>query len=55
MGTFAGCCARAASGHAIAAPPSSADELPPPHAEHGAPSQVPPPIIPGRNRRAQSV
>ena len=41
-----GCCARAASGHA-AAPPSRADELPPPHAGHGAPSQVPPPIIAG--------
>ena len=49
------CCARAASGHATAAPPSSADELPPPHAGHGAPSQVPPPMIAGRNRRAQAV
>ena len=34
VGSFAGCCARAASGHATAAPPA-ANEVPPPHAGHG--------------------
>jgi hypothetical protein len=33
----AACCARAASGHATAAPPSSGDELASSYVEHGLP------------------
>ena len=40
------CCARAAIGHAAAAPPSSATKSRRLMPGMGAPSQVPPPIIP---------
>ena len=52
---IAGCCARAASGHATAAPPSSVTNSRRLMPGMGAPSQVPPPMIAGRNRQAQAV
>ena len=50
-----GCCARAVSGHAAAAPPNRLTNSRRLMPDIGAPSQVPPPIIAGTNRRLQAV
>ena len=56
VGSFPGCCAARRQRPRCRRAAEQRHEFPPPHAEHGGSlPRVPPPIIAGRNRRAQAV